>query len=297
MVDFILDYALPYMRSALAPVMDLIPANIREVTDSLLSHFASLTGLFSQVRDQATIVPSPHHANSLVKNGTSLVWSEHMAAFHDKLEAASEVALGRWQQFALGHSGLDRSVCIVVGYIVLVLIGSWYLARSRGMSRGSTAHAVNDLIRQQGVFLKVFLFIVLELVVFPVVCGVLIDLATLPLFGDASVASRWAFFVANPYSGIFLHWFVGTGFMFHFAVFVTLCREIVRPGVMWFIRDPNDPQFHPVQEMIERPILTLMRKIGSSALMYSVLIVAGIGAVTLLVSQYTGVYPLRWSYK
>jgi E3 ubiquitin-protein ligase DOA10 len=85
--------------------------------------------------------------------------------------------------------------------------------------------------------------------------------------------------------------------MFHFAVFVTLCRDIVRPGVMWFIRDPNDPQFHPIKEILERPVLTQLRKIGASGIMYSAMIFFGIGTVIMIVSLVGGtVLPLRWSY-
>ncbi|CAG8474643.1 1324_t:CDS:2, partial [Racocetra fulgida] len=96
-------------------------------------------------------------------------------------------------------------------------------------------------------------FVAIELLIFPIICGILLDLSTLPLFPDATPTSRLEFYLESPVTSTFLHWFTGTAFMFHFAVFVSLCREIVRTGVMWFIRDPNDPQFHPIKEILERP--------------------------------------------
>ncbi|KAI1303396.1 hypothetical protein EDD11_005359 [Mortierella claussenii] len=92
-----------------------------------------------------------------------------------------------------------------------------------------------------------------------------------------------------------MHWLVGTAFMFNFSVFVSLCREVVRPGVMWFIRDPNDEGFHPVREILERPVLVQLRKLGTGALMYFTLIILGVSMTThgvrLLIK---GVFPLRW---
>lgn len=300
LLDFALDYGIPYLRSKIAPVTSVLPENIQVALNTITMSIDGAFGplLHSRAKSTAGQVESTTSGLFEVAPGNdTFAWGRHIAALQSSIEAAGNAALDRWYRFAVGRSSLDRSVCIFVGYVVLIVAGSFYLGRSRGIPRSRNGSGLNDIIRQQGVFLKVFMFIVLELVIFPAICGILIDLSTLPLFADATVASRWAFFTESPYTSIFLHWFIGTGFMFHFAVFVTLCREIVRPGVMWFIRDPNDPQFHPVQEMIERPVLSLMRKIGSSALMYFILIVAGIGTVAVAVSQFTSVYPLRWPFE
>ena len=307
---------MPYARSKITWASKLLPENIQMAFKTVEEHIIDLFAQSSLDRTTTTESIATSTSTAATTTGASdsisilsidlFTWREHLLSLQENVEKGASIILERWHRFALGQSGLDRSICILMGYAVLVFLGSWYLSRTRHGAQQTQHHrqnavagnnGINDIIRQQGVFLKVFFFIVLELVVFPTVCGVLIDLATFPLFEDATIASRWEFFRANPYSVTFLHWFIGTGFMFHFAVFITLVRETVRPGVMWFIRDPNDPQFHPVQEMIERPVLTLVRKIGSSALMYCILIVVGIGAVTMTVSRYTAVYPLRWSFE
>lgn len=201
--------------------------------------------------------------------------------------------LKRWRECALRKRGVDRIVCTLFGYILLITLGSWYLSKSKRSRPGST----NEILRQQGVFLKVLVCIFLELVLFPTVCGILIDISTLPLFAGCSFQGRLDFLVKNPYSGIFLHWFVGTGFVFQYSTFVVLVREVIRPGVLWFINNPNDPQFHPVQEMAERPILSSIKKMCTSAIIYFILLMIGMGLATLLISKYSGIYPVLWSFK
>lgn len=36
-------------------------------------------------------------------------------------------------------------------------------------------------------------------------------------------------------------------YVYYFASFVVLLREILRPGVLWFLRNLNDPDFSPIQ--------------------------------------------------
>ncbi|KAK8124286.1 E3 ubiquitin-protein ligase MARCH6 [Apiospora kogelbergensis] len=82
-----------------------------------------------------------------------------------------------------------------------------------------------------------------------------------------------------PLTSIFVHWFVGTGYMFHFALFVSMCRKIMRKGVLYFIRDPDDPEFHPVRDVLERNVTTQLRKILFSAFVYGALVVVCLGGV------------------
>lgn len=297
LVDFVLDLCIPYIWSLIGGFV------ISAVPDSIQLAFQSIQDQFSKGMETAVVLSNETIArnatvvNNVTKAGSdSLMMNMDWVLIQNKIETMSEVALARWHRFATGQTGLDRSMCILVGYLVLIAFGSWYLNHRRRISnstRNTTGDTIQDIIRQQGIFLKVLFFIVIELVVFPTVCGFLLDMATLPLFSNASVASRYLFHLKSPYSSYFLHWFLGTGVLFYFAIFITVCREIIRPGVMWFIRDPNDPQFHPVQEMVERPLLNLLHKISQSALIYSVMLVFGVGTVTYTLG-YTGiVFPLR----
>lgn len=193
-------------------------------------------------------------------------------------------------QYISEHEKIRIALYVSTGYLILISIGFWYLRHNRTLV-GRT------VLRQQTVFFKVLLFILLELVLFPIVCGFFLDLSTLPFFKECSLMDRIEFVQHNPYSSIFLHWFVGTGFIYKFSVFISHVREVVRPGVLWFIRDPSDPQFHPVQEMVEQPILSLFKRFMSNAATYFMLIMVGMGLVSLLICRYTSIPPIVWTFR
>ncbi|KAI9477792.1 MAG: hypothetical protein EXX96DRAFT_568239 [Benjaminiella poitrasii] len=220
---------------------------------------------------------------------------------------ASRAFFDTYSRMSNGVTGMDRAGCILTGYIILVIIGSFYLSKTRGMYAriGRTAR---QIIRQLGIFLKVLFFITIELTLFPLGCGLLLDAVGLSLFykigggGGAAghllaIHRRITFLRENMTSSIFMHWAVGTGFMFLFTSMVTFCRDIVRPGVIWFIRDPNDPQFNPIKELVERPFLTQLQKIGASAVIYGFVIEVGVGGLVAAIgSIFDGILPLKWSY-
>jgi E3 ubiquitin-protein ligase MARCH6 len=48
----------------------------------------------------------------------------------------------------------------------------------------------------------------------------------------------------------------------------------VRPGVLWFLRNPNDPNFQPVKEMVDQPLAHHTRRIAMSAVLYALIAAA-----------------------
>jgi E3 ubiquitin-protein ligase DOA10 len=130
--------------------------------------------------------------------------------------------------------------------------------------------------------LKFAFFIAVELGVFPIFCGLLMGYLTLPLFGPgATVAARREAYQDYPVLFLSLCWLVGSSFMFRFAAYISLLRQVVRPGVFWFIRDPNDPNFKPMQEIMEKPMLRQLRKVSMGVLLYTGIILCFVGGVTL----------------
>jgi len=130
----------------------------------------------------------------------------------------------------------DRALAVVFGYLFFGLLGIIYLHLSgwiRGASKaGRVEGAVADGFYQAGGVMKVVLIISIEMIAFPLYCGLLLDVALLPLFGNVTLMSRINFTLSSPYTSIFVHWFVGTCYMFHFALFVSMCRRILRSGVL-----------------------------------------------------------------
>lgn len=117
------------------------------------------------------------------------------------------------------------------------------------------------------IFVKVSLLSVVEIGVLPLVCGWWLDICSLPMF-DATLKDRKASFRAAPGTSLFIHWMFGMVYVYYFATFITLLREVLRPGVLWFLRNLNDPDFSPIQEMILLSILRHIRRLISSAIIF-----------------------------
>ncbi|OBT43789.1 hypothetical protein VE00_06266 [Pseudogymnoascus sp. WSF 3629] len=204
-----------------------------------------------------------------------------------------DLALSYWD-------GTDRAYAIIAGYAAFIFLGAAYVRKGSPFSSSQTGKdwesTIIDVLNQAGGVMKVILIISIEMLVFPLYCGMLLDAATLPLFENATVASRAVFAITSPLTSIFVHWFVGTCYMFHFALFVSMCRKILRSGVLYFIRDPDDPTFHPVRDVLERNVGTQLRKITFSATVYGALVMICLGGVVWGLSfAFIGVLPITWS--
>lgn len=142
-------------------------------------------------------------------------------------------------------SGWDRFWAISAGYTTVLVTGALYLKHGAQLTRGTVLHywelGFIETLHQASGIIKVILIISIEMLVFPLYCGLLLDAALLPLFGGATFASRTAWTFNYPLTSIFVHWFVGTGYMFHFALFVSMCRKIMRPGVLCKSLPPSCP--------------------------------------------------------
>ena len=221
----------------------------------------------------------------------------------------------------MSWSATDRMAAIVAGYAFFCLLGAVYVRQGTFFTTSEQGRRVESVIQsiliQAGGVLKVVLIIGVEMIAFPLYCGALLDLALLPLFDGATVHSRINFTVSSPWTSVFVHWFVGTCYMFHFALFVSMCRKIMRSGVLckgislpcsvleWsvrplttvdFIRDPDDPTFHPVRDVLERNVASQLRKIAFSALVYGALVIVCLGGIVWgLGHGFGGVFPIRWS--
>ncbi|KAF9116092.1 hypothetical protein BGX27_004889 [Mortierella sp. AM989] len=203
--------------------------------------------------------------------------------------------MAKWSDIVYGGSSNDKVAAIAVGYAIMFAVAWWYVHRPHRRYVQSIGRVVRGHLRQQGLILKIAFFMVIEMVAFPLYCGIIIALTTLPVLPGATLASRWAFYLQSPNWCITMHWLIGTAFMFNFSLFVGVCRDVARPGVMWFIRDPNDEAFHPVREILERPVFVQIRKLGTGVLMYSTLAILGVSVTTHGINLLLkGVFPLRW---
>ncbi|KAF2453951.1 hypothetical protein BDY21DRAFT_366660 [Lineolata rhizophorae] len=197
-------------------------------------------------------------------------------------------------------SATDRMIAVLSGYSCFAIMGALYLTRREPMFTSQPLRKVEsvikDILHQAGGVFKVILIISIEMIVFPLYCGLLLDVALLPIFSTATVQTRMAYMMEHPWIFSFLHWFAGTCYMFHFALFVSMCRKIMRSGVLYFIRDPDDPTFHPVRDVLERNVATQLRKIAFSALVYGALVIVCLGGVVWgLYYGFDNVLPINFT--
>ncbi|KAI6139827.1 hypothetical protein BKA82DRAFT_3988177, partial [Pisolithus tinctorius] len=219
----------------------------------------------------------------------------YFAEFGRSIRLATERAQKSWVHLALGHGAPERTFAICLGYAVIALCLALYLNVFTVGNARSAGRAVRNAVRQQLLVVKVAMFIIIELVIFPLGCGIMLDACTIWVFPEASFASRVSFFSQAPLTAMFYHWVAGTMFMYQFAILLAGCRSIMRPGAMWFIKDPQDQNFHPIRDILDRPTLTQFRKLLISAFMYSMVVACGVGSLAILLfigSKST--FPIRW---
>lgn len=220
------------------------------------------------------------------------IFKSNLPSLTFSAEAARDFSLLTW-------STREKIIAILLGYLFFGLLGYLYL-RFGGSLFGKKPDekvdgVVADSLRQAGGVVKVVVIIGIEMIVFPLYCGLLLDVALLPLFAEATIGSRAQFVLHNPITALFVHWFIGTCYMFHFALFVSMCRKMMRKGVLYFIRDPDDPTFHPVRDVLERPVGTQLSKIAYSALVYGGLVILCMGGVVSAIGQIRNVFPIHWA--
>jgi E3 ubiquitin-protein ligase MARCH6 len=69
----------------------------------------------------------------------------------------------------------------------------------------------------------------------------------------------------------------------------------MRAGAMWFIKDPQDQNAHPIRDILDRPTLTQLRKICISGVMYAIVVACVVGSVAgLLLLGNKSIMPFRW---
>ncbi|GJJ11157.1 hypothetical protein Clacol_005388 [Clathrus columnatus] len=250
------------------------------------------------------------------KAGTYVLeWGEDYFAVLGRYVRLGYIALSNeWTKLVENDGTAERVLAVLLGYTIAGLLAAVYLNTITVGNVRSVGRAIRNAIRQQMIVFKVALFIIVELVMFPFGCGVMLDLSTLPLFPDTTVEIRLAFASRAPVTAAFYHWlignklvshkrsllmhFPGTMFMYQFAILLATCREVLRPGCMWFIKDPQDPTFHPIRDILDRPTLAQLRKLSLSAVMYAVVVTVGVGGVIRFLNFFVpSILPLRWKMR
>lgn len=222
----VLSTVVPLTESALSLANITLKNALTTVTD--LSSGGEDNGVPDQVAEMLNITASG--SNELSNNMSSLS--------ADLLKSAS-----------IGTSRLSDVTTLAVGYMFIFSLVFFYLAfialirytRGEPLTMGrfygiaSIAETIPSLFRQflaamrhLMTMIKVAFLLVIELGVFPLMCGWWLDVCTIRMFGK-SMAHRVQFFSASPLASSLVHWVVGIVYMLQISIFVSLLR-----GVLFF---------------------------------------------------------------
>lgn len=232
------------------------PSKLRSLAETMASNpsFLDAADLFSRVGRSARVLLKFITDQGQAKASRFQSWLRYAGT--------------RIENVASGTTVGDRVVAVMLGYSTATLLLAGYLVSGVDRTRSHVVgQALLRVLRQLCIIVKVGSFIFVELMIFPAVCGVLLDLTTLSAVPDATLASVKERFRSNPFTMTLLTWLAGTCFMFVFAMLVSACRENLRQGVCWWIRDPGDPRYHPIRDIIARPTVSQIKKITASASM------------------------------
>ncbi|KAL6213388.1 hypothetical protein ACLB2K_012835 [Fragaria x ananassa] len=207
--------------------------------------------------------------------------------------ASSPISAEILKGATIGTSRLSDVTTLAIGYMFIFSLVFFYLGivafirytRGEPLTMGrfygiaSMAETIPSLFRQflaamrhLMTMIKVAFLLVIELGVFPLMCGWWLDVCTIRMFGK-TMSHRVQFFSASPLASSLVHWVVGIVYMLQISIFVSLLRGVLRNGVLYFLRDPADPNYNPFRDLIDDPVHKHARRVLLSVAVYGSLIV------------------------
>ncbi|KAL2457767.1 putative E3 ubiquitin ligase SUD1 [Forsythia ovata] len=197
-----------------------------------------------------------------------------------KVQAAGVSRLSDVTTLAAGYMFIFSLVIFYVGIVALIRYTRGEpLTMGRFYGIASIAETIPSLLRQFAAamrhlmtMVKVAFLLVIELGVFPLMCGWWLDVCTIRMFGK-TITQRVEFFSVSPLASFLVHWVVGIVYMLQTSIFVSLLRGVLRTGVLYFLRDPADPNYNPFRDLIDDPVHKHTRRVLLSIAVYGSLIV------------------------
>ncbi|XP_021714472.1 probable E3 ubiquitin ligase SUD1 [Chenopodium quinoa] len=281
----ILHYISWLFSSATYPVL----STVMPLTESALS-LANIT-----LKNALTTVTnlSSEKSESLIDNVAEILSTNASELNVSPNNISSPLTSDVLKGVTAGTSKLSDVTTLVVGYMFIFSLIFLYfgmvalikytkgepLTMGRFHGIASAAENIPSLLRQffAGMrhlmtMIKVAFLLVIELGVFPLMCGWWLDICTIRMFGK-SMAQRVEFFSVSPLASSLVHWVVGIFYMLQISIFVSLLRGVLRSGVLYFLRDPADPNYNPFRDLIDDPVHKHARRVLLSVAVYGSLIV------------------------
>lgn len=173
----------------------------------------------------------------------------------------------------------ERRATVIVGFSVVLSLILLTMRKMESLCSQSNPlsggyRSIYTVLLELVCVLKIFALVMIEWLVFPLFCGYQVEFALVPFFNE----NLYTYKIEPPLFGTldFSYvplWFIGTFFMYFFAAFVSMIRSnILREGVLFFIRPSDDPNIRLIHDALMRPFLLKLSHIGLSAIIYSLYI-------------------------
>lgn len=162
--------------------------------------------------------------------------------------------------------------CVVLVYIFsFTAVKQWEQHNLDKLLQSQSGRWFLVIFRRVHTAAKCFMVVIIELFLFPEMCGVVLHIVALPI-----LPSSKSWMLQHSWVVISTQWLMGFSFMYLLVAFMNSCRTFLRPGTLYFAQDPRDREFAPLHSVISQPLLEHLRKIGMSAVVYSGLIISGL---------------------
>lgn len=236
----ILYYLSWLLSSATNPVL----STVVPLTESALS-LANIT--LKNALTAVVNLTSDNHDNSLLGQVAEILKANATGQTEVSSNISSTIATDILKVQSVGASRLSDVTTLAVGYMFIFSLVIFYLgivtlirySRGEPLTMGrfygiaSIAETIPSLFRQfvaamrhLMTMIKVAFLLVIELGVFPLMCGWWLDVCTIRMFGK-SISQRVEFFSVSPLASSLVHWVVGIVYMLQISIFVSLLRGVL----------------------------------------------------------------------
>ncbi|CAL0313569.1 unnamed protein product [Lupinus luteus] len=301
----ILHYLSWFFSTAAGPILSVVApltdTSLSLANITLKNALTSLKNLSSDAQESGS-VGQVAEVLKLNASGSSEMSNNISAVSADLLKEGS-IATSRLSDvttLAIGYMFIFSLIVFYFGVVALIRYTKGEpLTMGRFYGIASIAETIPSLFRQflaamrhLMTMVKVAFLLVIELGVFPLMCGWWLDICTIQMFGK-TMAHRVQFFSASPLASSLIHWVVGIVYMLQISIFVSLLRGVLRNGVLYFLRDPADPNYNPFRDLIDDPVHKHARRVLLSVAVYGSLIVMLVFLPVKLAMRMTpSIFPL-----
>ncbi|GJD11889.1 E3 ubiquitin-protein ligase MARCH6 [Galdieria sulphuraria] len=188
---------------------------------------------------------------------------------------------------------------VIVGYLVLTMILgtlSLWVEVFKDHYSFQFQRVINRyllFVNDAFLFVKVVALLIIELGICPFFCGLLIERFSSSLFYSQLRPERLSI-IGDPFFSSLIHWFLGVFFTFNTSMFIQTLRTIVRPELLFFFRNPDDPDFHPFRDLVELPIAVHSKQIILSLILFVFIIFCSVFVPTWILQKvYPSLFPFR----